>query len=189
MIAPGAAAKISLLRQLEGSDSQRFFFWFVFILSGGLFWLSPHPPMVDIPQHAGQVALFLDLLSNNPHWRDTFYINYFTPYLLGYGLWALLATAMPIAIALKLLLSIAFYAFVMSGMHLRRCCQADDRLDWLLIPSFFGFCFNWGFLTFLMAAPLGILFITQAMSLDKKINHRNLIYLFFYLKLFFQLTF
>ncbi len=133
------------------------------ILSGGIFWLSPHPPMIDVPQHAGQVALILDLISSTPHWQDTFYINYFTPYLLGYGLWTLLALLMPMGIALKLLLTTAFWGFVYAGRHLRRQCHADDRLDWLLLPAFFGFSFKWGFLTFLMAAPLGMLFLSQVM--------------------------
>lgn len=166
------------MKLLTNSDSQRTLFWLILIASGGIFWLSPHPPMIDIPQHAGQVALILDLLSNHPHWHNTFYLNYFTPYLLGYGLWALLATLMPIAIALKVLLSITFYGFVFAAQHLRHCCQADDRLDWLLIPSFFGFCFNWGFLTFLMAAPFGIIFITQAMNHAEVVKPRDLIYFF-----------
>lgn len=165
-------------KQLVSIDTQKASFWLIFTLSGAVFWLSPHPPMIDIPQHAGQVALLLDLLRNNPSWESIFYINYFTPYLLGYVLWALLATVMPIAFALKVLLSVTFYAFVFSGIYLRQCCKADNRLDWLLLSSFFGFCYNWGFLTFLMAAPLGVIFIAKAINFEKEVTPRSLIYLF-----------
>ena len=27
-----------------------------------VFWLAPHPPMIDLAQHAGQVALLRDML-------------------------------------------------------------------------------------------------------------------------------
>lgn len=142
-------------------------FRIIIAASCSIFWLSPHPPMVDIPQHAGQVAIILDLLGNDPKWQDTFYINYFTPYWLGYGLWAILSLIMPIALALKIILSITFLLFIFSGKNLRRSCHADERLDWLLIPSFFGFCFSWGFLTFLMAAPAGMLFIAHTINSNK----------------------
>lgn len=147
------------------------------MLAGGIFWLSPHPPMLDIPQHAGQVALLLDLLSNNSQWQDIFYINYFTPYLLGYGLWALLASFMPLGIALKILLMATFWGFVYSGRYLRKQCQADDRLDWLLLLAFFGFAFSWGFLTFLMAAALAMLYLAHVMQYSKAPDVRTAIWL------------
>lgn len=127
------------------------------------FWISRHPPMVDLPQHAGQVALLLDLLHGTSSWQDIFYINYFTPYWVGYGLWAALASAMPLTVAMQVVLTLAFVGFVSAGVYARKSFGADDRLDWLLIPAFFGFAFKWGLLTFLLAAPLGIVFMTTGM--------------------------
>ena len=46
-----------------------------------------------------------------------------------------------------------------SCIGFRRHLRGDARLDWLFVPGFFGFAFGWGFYTFLVAAPLGILFI------------------------------
>ena len=31
-------------------------FWAAALCGASIFWLSPHPPMVDVPAHAGQVA-------------------------------------------------------------------------------------------------------------------------------------
>jgi hypothetical protein len=45
---------------------------------------------------------------------------------------------------------------------LRGRLRGDRRLDWLFIPSFFGFAYAWGFYTFLIAAPLGLLFLLLA---------------------------
>ena len=60
-----------------------------------IFWLAPHPPMIDLPEHAAQVALLRDLLLGQSPWGDLFRINLFTPYLLGYALALPLSFLMP----------------------------------------------------------------------------------------------
>ena len=60
------------------------------------------------------------------------------------------------------MLSLAYYGFVAACVGLRRQMGSDRRLDWLFIPSFFGFAYAWGFSTFLVAAPIGVLFIALA---------------------------
>ncbi|UXZ37488.1 GtrA family protein [Cupriavidus gilardii] len=125
-------------------------------------WLAPYPAMIDLPQHAGQVAVLRELLAGTSPWRQELRINPFTPYLLGYGAALALSWWMPVAAALKLLLSLAYLACVAAGIALRRRIGADARLDWLFVPGFFGFAYEWGFLTFLLAVPLGLLFLLPA---------------------------
>lgn len=127
-----------------------------------IFWLAPHPPMFDLPQHAGQIILLRDILLGQSPWADLFRINLFTPYLMGYGLALPLSLIMPIATALKLLLSLAYIAFVFMCVKLRQHFGADSRLDWLFLLTFFGFAYKWGFFTFLIAAPIGLWFILIA---------------------------
>lgn len=127
-----------------------------------LFWLAPHPPMLDLPQHAAQVTLLRDLLLDQSPWAAYFRINWLTPYIIGYGLALPLAMIMPVAAALKLLLSLAYIAFVGLCVKLRRHFNADARLDWLFLLGFFGFAYTWGFFTFLVAAPIGLWFILLA---------------------------
>ena len=130
------------------------------VLWGALiFWVAPHPPMVDLAQHAGQVALLRDMLLGQSPWSELFRINPFTPYVLGYGLALPLSMVMPVAAALKLLLSLGYIIFVFMCIKLRREFNADPRLDWLFLLGFFGFAYKWGFFTFLIAAPLGLWFI------------------------------
>lgn len=137
--------------------------WGLSVLWGAsIFWLAPHPPMIDLPQHAGQVALLKDLLLGQSPWAALFRINLFTPYLLGYGLALPLTFIMPVAAALKLLLSLAYLAFVAVCVKVRKHFGADPRLDWLFLPGFFGFAYHWGFFTFLLAAPIGLWFILLA---------------------------
>ena len=124
-----------------------------------VFWVSPHPPMIDLPQHAGQVALLRDIVLGQSPWADRFRLNFLTPYVLGYGLALPLSMVMPVAAALKLLLSLGYVAFVLLSVKLRQHYQADARLDWLFLPGFFGFAYAWGFFTFLLAAGVGLGFI------------------------------
>ena len=130
------------------------------VLWGALiFWIAPHPPMGDLAQHAGQVALLRDMLLGQSPWSELFRINLFTPYVLGYGLAVPLSMVMSVAAALKLLLSLGYVVFVFMCIKLRREFNADPRLDWLFLLGFFGFAYKWGFFTFLIAAPLGLWFI------------------------------
>ena len=115
--------------------------------------------MADLPQHAGQVALLHDLVTGNSAWTDIFRINLFTPYLVGYGLALPLSFIVPVGVALKVILSLAYIGFVFALVSLRRHFNADPRLDWFFLLSFFGPSYHWGFFTFLAAAPITVLFI------------------------------
>lgn len=137
----------------------RLLFVFTVLWGALIFWVAPHPPMGDLAQHAGQVALLRDMLLGQSPWADLFRINLFTPYVLGYGLALPLSLVMPVAAALKLLLSLGYLLFVFMCIKLRREFNADPRLDWLFLLGYFGFAYKWGFFTFLVAAPLGLWFI------------------------------
>ena len=54
------------------------------VLAGATFWISPLLPMTDLD--AAQVTLWRDLLLGTSKWQSFLYINYFTPYLMGYSL-------------------------------------------------------------------------------------------------------
>jgi hypothetical protein len=148
-----------LLKEVE---VERLAFVATVILAGATLWFAPRLPMTDLPQHAGQVALLHDLVLGTSKWQPLLYVNYFTPYLVGYGLALLLSFVLPVSAALKLLLALAYYGFVAACVALRGRLHGDRRLDWLFIPGFFGFAYAWGFYTFLIAAPLGLLFILLA---------------------------
>jgi hypothetical protein len=140
----------------------RALFWGAAILGMSIFWLAEHPPMVDLPAHGGQVALMRDLLLGEGRWAQIMRINWFTPYLLGYGLALPLSLVMPVSAALKLLLSFAYIAFVVMCLKLADHFDSDPRLHPLFLVSFFGVSYHWGFLTFLMAAPVALAFILLA---------------------------
>lgn len=124
--------------------------------------MIPHLPMVDVPQHAAQISLLKDILSDSSRWADITQVNYLTPYLLPMMTALGLSYIMPVASAVNLLLSISFYLFILSFVSLRKELGADKHLDWLFIPGFFGFSFKWGLFSFLVTSPIGVGFILLA---------------------------
>jgi len=139
--------------------------WLFYVTVGWgacLMWLAPRLPMSDLPQHAAQVSLLRDLAFGVSPWEPLVHVNLFTPYLVEYGVALLLSLALPVNVAFSLLLSLAFLGFVAACLGLRRDLGGDARLDWLFIPGFFGFAWKFGFVTFLVAAPVGIVFVILA---------------------------
>lgn len=150
--------------QLEDRESiiERLAFVAAVFYAGITFWLAPRPPMADMAQHAGQVSVWRDLLMGTSRWEPLLFVNYFTPYLMGYGLSLLAALVLPVSAALKLVLTLAFWGFVAAAVALRKRLGGERSLDWLFIPGFFGFAYAWGLYTFLVATPVGMLFILLA---------------------------
>ena len=142
------------VKQLE-----RLVFWSSVLAAGALMWLAPLLPGADLPEHAGQVALWRDLIRGTSLWSNLVYINLLTPYLIGYGLALPLSFLMSPEAAISVVLTGAFYAFVVGCVALRKELRGDERLDWLFIIGFFGYNWDWGFYTYLVASPVLILFL------------------------------
>lgn len=138
------------------SRTVRLAYWACCAWAVATIWLAPHLPQTDLPQHAGQVALMRDLAAGRSAWAPELRINLLTPYLVGYASLYALSQVLPLETAIALLYSVAYVAFVLACIGLRREVGADERLDWLFLPVFFGLAWRWGFLTFLVAAPVGI---------------------------------
>lgn len=140
-------------------DRERVLFYGFLALVVLLLWVPEYPPMVDIPQHAGQVFQLKQLLFSESRWHDQVQVNALTPYWIGYGLWLLLSLVFSVKIALKILVTLCFLAYVASFSALRREFVAPRILDWVLVPTFFGYAYEWGMITFLLALPVGLCFL------------------------------
>jgi hypothetical protein len=118
--------------------------------------------MGDLPQHAAQVRMLHDLLLGSSRWSDLVRINYLTPYILAYAAATALSFVLPVLTALKVVLTAAYLGSVAAGRALLREVGGDERLDWLYVPGFFGFCFQYGLFPFLVAVPVGLVFLRLA---------------------------
>ncbi|MGA3128948.1 MAG: hypothetical protein ABSD13_19815 [Candidatus Korobacteraceae bacterium] len=122
-------------------------------------WLASFPPMVDLPEHAAQIALLRNLHDPSFPFAELFWVNWFTPYLLGYMLVYALAPVFGIVVACKLIIALALIGLPLATAVLMRETGADPYWALLAIPGMYGFSFTWGFLNFMVATPLGLLFL------------------------------
>jgi hypothetical protein len=121
-------------------------------------------PMVDLPQHAAQIATWQRWDAGDPAAVATFELNFRTPYLLAYPLARVLAPLTGPVLALKLVvwLSIAASSFALSTLARRR--GHDPWLGLFGAVTAMGLCFYFGFVSFLVAMPLVV--VALALALD-----------------------
>ena len=147
-------------------------YWVAFVLCAAAsavpFLVTYRVPMTDLPQHAAQLAIW-------KHYNDAcygffriFYKDWLTPYLLGYGIARLFAFVASINSALKLTAYIAVVALPLALRELTRRASLDDFLSLLGLPLAFGFSFGYGFLNFIVAIPIGILFVAWAFDYARR---------------------
>ena len=84
------------------TDLRHRLFGYALVLMIAPLWFGQYLPMVDLPQHAAQIAALKQIWAGNPLFTDVFEINWFTPYLLGYMALYVLSLAMPITVATKI---------------------------------------------------------------------------------------
>jgi len=155
------------------SLSHKYLFWFALLLSVLPIWVVKYPPMVDLPQHAAQVNALHQMWHNNPLFTSLFEINWFTPYLAGYLAVYFFTLFLPLMIAFKVVISISVIATpLLSGMLFREI-GADERWKWLVIPSSLSFAFYWGLLNYLVAIPLGLLFLIFTIRFNHSASLKN----------------
>jgi hypothetical protein len=120
-------------------------------------------PMVDLPQHAAQLAVWV-------HWGDPAYrthdfeLNFRTPYLLAYPLARVLAPVFGVVAALKIVVALALVAHVAAYDRLVHRLGHDPWLSLLGPPTALGYTFCFGFISFLVAMPIA--FFTIVLALD-----------------------
>ena len=167
--------KINLLNnKLQGN---LVYFATVFVLIIIILWAN-YLPLVDLPQHAGQVAALDDILKNQSHpWSSNITVNWDTPYLLGYSLILALYQVFEINTSINITVVVAFLSFLYTSYLLRKAYDASKIVDWIAIPSFFGFAFEWGFLTFILAFSIGLFFflVNKQWVDSKKIQYLPII--------------
>jgi hypothetical protein len=131
--------------------------------------------MTDLPQHAAQIALLRNLQDPKFAFADLYAVNWFTPYLLGYTIIYLLAPVVGIVSACKLTVSISLIALPLCTSLLMTETGTDIYWAILVIPVMYGFSYYWGLLNFIVAAPLGILFLWMVIRNSRKHCNKNLL--------------
>lgn len=165
------------MMNLKKLELSQIIFCLLVLLSVGIILSGSYLPMVDLPQHAAQVATLNDALKGESPWSHIFDLNFTTPYLLGYFSWLLISQFFEIVLASRILVSFIFLLFVFSMIKLKNQLGASWLVPWIAIPSFFGFCYEWGFVTYLLSISVGILFFIENIKWSNKPNIKDVLFI------------
>ncbi|WP_242352471.1 MULTISPECIES: hypothetical protein [Anaeromyxobacter] len=125
-------------------------------------WSVDYLPMVDLPQHAAGASMWMHL--RDPGWgfADRVRLDLATPYVLSPLLVRALAELAGIPAALHLVVSLAVIALPLAAARLLRAADGDPWASLAAFPAAFSFSFHWGFLPYLVAAPLAVALVAAA---------------------------
>jgi hypothetical protein len=138
-----------------------------------LLWASPQLPMTDLPQHEAQVATWIRLGDPDFVYADLYRINPFTPYLFCYLLGRGFALFLPVEAAMRCVVTLALVGLPWSLRLLLRRAGGDPAWALAAFPLAFSFAFYWGFLNFLLALPVALLYLTALREFAKRPSRRN----------------
>ncbi len=113
-------------------------------------------PMVDLPQHAAQISIWLHL--HDPQWSEfqLFELNLRTPYLGAYALARGLAGLLGVVPALKVVVWLSVVGHWAAFDWLVRSLGHARWLGLLGLPLGVGYGFYFGFISFIGALPFGL---------------------------------
>jgi hypothetical protein len=138
------------------------------LVAGGLalavLWVPKYLPMIDLPQHAAQLSIWQHYRDPDFRFEEQFELHFEQPYLLGYAVAKLFTPLAGPLVALKVTLSLYVVALYAAVRRLLSTLGADVRLAVIAFPIAFGFSFSWGFFNFVVAMPLGIWMIAEALD-------------------------
>ncbi|MDQ7005790.1 MAG: hypothetical protein Q9Q40_01005 [Acidobacteriota bacterium] len=139
-------------------------------LAAALFplWAVRYLPMVDLPQHAAQVAIWQAWDDPALGYAKLYEFNFFTPYLLGYSIARALAAVMGPFLAIKAVVTLAVLGLPLAAWRALRAVDAEPWPALLTLPLAFGFSFYWGFLNYLIAVPLGLLYLAEVLHYRRR---------------------
>jgi hypothetical protein len=130
-------------------------------------WVTGLPPLVDLPQHAGLLATGVRWPNQGFPYAEYFEVNWIANSLLPYALSYALALTFPVVVALKLVLCLGLLGIPLATRQLVRTVGGDEWWVFASFPVAYGYAFMWGFIPFVVGAPLGLLLI------DVAIRYRN----------------
>ena len=143
-------------------------FRWAFLLCAGLslwpLWSVEYPPMVDLPQHAAQVRIWQSYDDPALGFEDRYALRFVSPYLAGYAVSRVFAAAMPIPAAMKAVVSLALLGLPLSLLFLATRTGSARWASLLGFPLGYCFAFHWGFLNYLLAVPVGLVFVAVGLT-------------------------
>lgn len=121
-------------------------------------------PLVDLPQHAAQIATWVRWDAQVPEIVGRYELNFRTPYLLAYPLARALSPLVGAVTALKLVVWLAIVGNQLALTGLARRIGHDRWLGLFGVVTAMGLCFYFGFVSFMLAMPLAVWSLSLALD-------------------------
>ena len=125
-------------------------------------WVVTFPPLVDLPQHAAQVATWLRWDSAEFDYSRFFWSNLASPYVTTNLVAYLLSLVVGIVASFKVLMSAALVGLPLATLALTRESKGNPWWAFLAFPAAYSFPFFMGFTAFCVTLPLTVLALVLA---------------------------
>lgn len=149
--------------RLNGARSTYWMLWsFCTALTLGVIFVPEYLPMVDLPQHAGQIAIWLDWNDPSLAYQRVFRLGPIPPAFVSTALAYALAHIVSVELALKIVIAAAILAV---PLVLRLLVQEVGGNPWWPFLGFataFGFPFGFGFINFCLGVPVALFLVLLA---------------------------
>lgn len=120
-------------------------------------WLPDFPPLVDLPQHAANLELARQLIFGDSDWSQVVQNQWFTPYYGFYLPAFLLSLVMSSVAAAKVVAAGSMLSIPAAVAVVLRRRSLSPWLALLMLPGLYGFSFQWGFVSFMIACSALVL--------------------------------
>jgi len=124
------------------------------ILALATIWLFRYPAGVDLPQHANILRILADFGDRHLGYGAFYERQLLTPYLVTYLLALPFAMLFGALASVKVVLSIAVIATPRTMIQWLRSLGAEPWWGLFGFPLTFGFAYQWGLFSFILAMPL-----------------------------------
>jgi hypothetical protein len=170
--------KMKTFRYSNSSLDISFYIYLFLIVSP--FWIFEFPAIVDAPQHAAQLKMFLGILEGNQFYTKNFKINWFTPYLSSNLILVAVSYLTSPLTAIKVALT--FYLITFSIISRLLIIHFKKPKELQLLPLCFLYIqpINMGFIPYIVSISFGAIWFYLYISRDwKPLSAPNLLFSFF----------
>jgi len=122
-------------------------------------WLHRYPAGVDLPQHANILRTVVDFGDNRSGYRFFYRLDFFTPYALAYLIGIPFAAVFGPLFAMKVLLTLSALGTPLALIRWLRAAGGEPAVGLLGFLLAFGYPYQWGFLSMVVATPLSFLYM------------------------------
>ncbi len=131
-------------------------------------------PGADLPVHMAILRHLADAIQNPEAFSAAMEARPWQPYWGFYGPTLLLAQAVPLDLAARLVIWAALVSLPMAVLAIARREGADPRAALAAFPLVFGFNYYWGFEPFYVSACLGVIGLLPSLRFAREGNARSL---------------